>query len=153
MTISNTDTPEILAPTTRRTRPGLTWWQAAAAGAGIATAVNLVVLLVARAADASLVLREPGADHAITVGGVIFSSAVPMVGGILLATALALLWPGFLRVAQFVGGGFGLLSAAGPVLSDTDAGTRVALATMHMVVAVVVVLALEAIRRRRSARV
>jgi hypothetical protein len=133
-------------------RPGLTWWQAAAAGALAATAVNLVVFLIARAAGASLVLRQPGAsDHKITAGGVIFSSVVPMVGGIVLATLAALLWAGLLRVAQVVGGGLGLLTVAGPLTSDTDGVTQISLAAMHIIVAVTVVLALEAIRRRRKA--
>jgi hypothetical protein len=132
--------------------PGLTWWQAAAASAVAATAVNLVILLIARAADASLALRQRGAaNHEIAAGDVIISSAIPMTGGIVLATLLALLWAGFLRLAQVVGGGLALLTVAGPISSDTDRVTQVSLAVMHVVVGVTVVLALEAIRRRRKA--
>lgn len=133
--------------------PGLPWWQAIIAGAVAAATANLAVLAVARLADATLVLREAGgADHPITAAGVIVSSVLPMTAGILLATLLARWWPGVLRLAQVVGGGLGLLTVAGPVTSDTDGATRAALAVMHVVVAVVVVAALEAIRRRRNAQ-
>lgn len=139
------------APTTRPDRPVRSWWRALAAGAVVATAVNLTILLAASLADASLVLRDAGgADHPITVGGVVFSSAVPMIGGIVLAILLARLRPGFLRVAQLVGGALALLTVAGPLTSTTDAVTRSALVVMHVVVGVAVVGTLEAIRRRRS---
>jgi hypothetical protein len=149
-----TSTPTTTTPArdTPARSPGLTWWQATATGAVAATAVNLVILLIAQAADASLVLRQPGAaSHEITAGGVIISSAIPMTAGIVLATLLALLWSGFLRLAQVVGGGLALLTVAGPINSHTDTVTQVALAVMHVVVGVTVVLALEAIRRRRKA--
>lgn len=150
--MTDTNTVTSVSPRqSRRDRFALPWWQAAAAGAVLATAINLVLLLAARAADASLVLREPGAaDHPITAGGVIFSSVVPMTGGILLAALLARWWQGVLRLAQLVGGALALLTAAGPLTSGTDGVTRTTLITMHLVVGVTVVLALEAIRRRRS---
>ena len=148
-----TEMNAVTAVPPRESHPGRLaprWWQAAAAGAALATVINLLILLAARAADASLVLREPGAaDHPITAGGVIFSSVVPMTGGILLATLLARRWPGVLRLAQLVGGGLALLTVAGPLTSGTDGVTRTALVAMHLVVGVTVVLALEAIRRRR----
>jgi hypothetical protein len=152
MTTSNTATD----PSLRRATAGpagLSWWRALAAGAVAATVVNLLILLIARAAGAAMVVPDGGTDHAITVGGVILSSAGPMTGGVLLACLLALLWPGFLRLAQVVGGGLGLLSVVGPVIADTDGGTKTALAAMHLVVSVVVVAVLEAIRRHRAVAV
>lgn len=134
-------------------RSGLAWWQAIAAGVAATTALNLVVLLIARAAGATMVVRQPGAaDQRIDVAGVVLSSVVPLTAGTLLAAGLALWWSGFLRLAQVIGGGVGVVSAAGPLLSDADAATRVALAVMHVVVGVAVVVILEAIRRRRVAR-
>ncbi|MGH4023688.1 MAG: DUF6069 family protein [Pseudonocardiaceae bacterium] len=129
---------------------GLSWWQAIAAAAVGATVVNLLILLVGRAAGASFELVDGAALHAVTFGGVITSSAVPLVIGTVLATLLSVWWPGFLRLAQIVGGGLALVSVAGPLLADTDTATRLALAAMHVVVGVAVVLSLEAIRRRTS---
>lgn len=127
---------------------GLSWWQAIVAAAAGATVVNLLILLIGRAAGASFELIDGAALHAVTVGGVITSSAVPLVIGTVLATLLGLWWPGFLRLAQVVGGGLALASVAGPLMADTDTATRLALAAMHVVVGVAVVLSLEAIRRR-----
>jgi len=132
-------------------RTGLTWWQAIPLGAVLATAVNLVIYAVARAADAELVIREEGAaDHEITAGGVVFSSTVPLLAGTALAVLLALAWRGFLRLAQVLGGGFGILSAAGPLLGAPDTGTKVGLALMHVVVGLAVILTMELIIRKKS---
>lgn len=145
-------------PSTLRTdrttgrRRNLNWWQAIGAGAVAGTVVNLLVLGIARLADASLVIYAPGQPaHPITAGGVIIGSVVPMVGGTLLAVLLSLLWSGFLRVGQIIGGGLALVTVAGPVSGDTDGGTTVALSVMHVVVGVAAVLALEAVRRHRAA--
>jgi hypothetical protein len=150
MTVSDTVTDHAPRPTSRR--PGLPWWQAATAAAGAATAVNLVILLVADLAGASLVLREPGAaDHVVTAAGVVVSSVGPLTAGLAAATLLSRWRLGFLRLAQVVGAGLALLTVAGPLTSGTDGTTAAALATMHVVVGVAVVAALEAVRRRAVA--
>jgi Family of unknown function (DUF6069) len=132
-------------------RSGLAWWQAIPLGAALAAAINLVILAVARAAGAELVIRQEGSpDHAIVAGGVLFSSIVPLVAGTALAVLLALAWRGFLRLAQVLGGGFGILSALGPLLGAPDTGTRVGLALMHVVVGLAVILTMELIIRKKS---
>lgn len=131
-------------------RRGLSWWPAIGAAAVAATAVNLLILLIGRVGGASFELVDGAALHAVTVGGVLTSSVVPLVIGTVLATLLGLWWPGVFRLAQFVGAGLALLTVAGPLMADTDTGTRLALAAMHVVVGVAVVLSLEAIRRRTS---
>ena len=151
MTTSDTRTTMPPAGPVTGRRWALNWWRAIGAGALAGTVVNLIVLAVANLADASLVLYAPGEPaHQITPSGVIFSSVAPMVGGTLLAVLLSLLWAGFLRVGQIVGGGLALATVAGPLTSDTDGGTKTALAVMHVVVGVVTVLALEAVRRHRA---
>ena len=118
----------------------------------LAAAVNLVVYFVARAAGADLVIRQDGAaDHAIAAGDVLFSSAVPLLGGTLLAVLLARAWGSFLRLAQVVGGGLGILSAAGPLLGGSDTGTKIGLAVMHVVVGLTVIGVLETVLRRNRA--
>lgn len=138
--------------TTTGRRRGLNWWQAPLAGALAASAVNLAIWAVARLAGASMEHLEEDGLHTAAVGDVLFMSAVPMVLGIVLAAALALLWRGFIRVAQVVGGGLGIITGIGPLLLDADSPTRVALALMHVVSGVVVVLALEGLHRWATAR-
>ncbi|MGH3903041.1 MAG: DUF6069 family protein [Pseudonocardiaceae bacterium] len=136
----------------RAPRLGLSWWQAIAAAAVAATVVNLLILLIGRAAGASFEYVDGAGLHAVTVSGVITSSAVPLVIGTVLATLLGLWWPGFIRVAQVVGGGLALLTVAGPMMADTGTGTQLALAAMHVIVGVAVVLGLEPIWRWTKAR-
>ena len=132
-------------------RRGLSWWQASAAGAVAAAVGNLVIFLIGLAADASFVVMDRGDLHEVTVGGVIVATVPPLVVGIVLAALLARWWPGVLRLAQVVGGTLALLTVAGPLMADTDGGTRLALALMHVVLGVAVVLSLEALRRRVKA--
>ena len=132
-------------------RQGLSWWQASAAGAVAATVGNLVIFLIGVAADASFVVMDRGDLHEVTVGGVIVATVPPLVVGTVLAALLARWWPGVLRLAQVLGGTLALLTAAGPLMADTDGGTRLALALMHVVLGVAVVLSLEALRRRVKA--
>lgn len=154
MTTSQTTAAQTTAAqTASASRAGrLTWWQALGTAALGATVVNLVVLGIADLAGASLVLADQGAPYPITVGGVIFSSTVPLLVGAGLAVLLALWWPAVIRVAQVVGGGLALLSVAGPVLSQTDGATQFALAVMHVVVGVAVVLGLQAVRNSGTRR-
>ncbi|MGH3949099.1 MAG: DUF6069 family protein [Pseudonocardiaceae bacterium] len=136
----------------RAQRRGLSWWQAIAAAAVAATAGNLLILLAGRAAGASFELVDRGDQHVITAVGVITATVPPLVAGTALAALLGLWWPGFIRVAQVIGGGLALLTVAGPLMTNADTGTRLALALMHLVVGVAVVLSLEALWRRTKAR-
>lgn len=131
----------------RNARTGLVWWQAIALGAIGSSVVNLIVLLVGGWLGASYRYVDAGQTLPITAGGVLFSSTVPLLLGTLLAVALARWRPVFLRIAQVVGGGFAVLSVAGPLMLDTDGTTRSVLAVMHVVAGVAVVAVLEAVRR------
>lgn len=116
-----------------------------------AALVNLAILFAGQMAGASFRYTDAGELHEVTAGGVLGSTAIPLVAGFAAAVLLARFWIGFLRLAQVIGGGLALLTVAGPFLTDTDGGTRVALALMHVVVAAAVVWSLEAVRRRRTA--
>ncbi|WP_093838137.1 DUF6069 family protein [Streptomyces aidingensis] len=129
---------------------GLVWWQAIPAGALAAIAVNLLILLIGTAADASLRLPDGDSVHTVTAGGVVVSSAVPLAAGTGLAVLLSLWRAAFLRIAQITGGALGAASLAGPLSADTDGGTSLALALMHLVATVSAVAALEAVRRHRT---
>ncbi|WP_405594180.1 DUF6069 family protein [Streptomyces sp. NBC_01410] len=130
-------------------RSGLTWWKALVTGAVCAVVVNLIVLAIAKLADASLIIVNGGAEHPIAVGGVIGASVVPLVVGTGAALLLSLWKLVFLRIAQYMGGGLALLSVAGPLSSGADGGTVAALTLMHITLGVTVVTTLELHRRHR----
>lgn len=130
---------------------GLNWWQAIAAGAVAAAVVNVVIFFLGRAGGASFAFLDRGALHEVTAWGVITATVPPLVVGTGLAVLLARWWSWVIRLAQIIGGGLALLTAAGPLMTDADGATRLALALMHVVLAVAVVLTLEAVRRRTRA--
>ncbi|MFC9817206.1 DUF6069 family protein [Streptomyces virginiae] len=138
------------APPVRRS--GFGWWQVLVTGAVGAAVVNLVVFAVAKLAGASLVVMDAGEEHAVTVGGVIGSSVVPLLVGTGAALLLALWKPVFLRIAQYVGSGLALLSVAGPLSADADGGTVAALSLMHITLGVAVFTTLRLHRRHRRHR-
>ena len=128
------------------------WWRALAAGVLGAVAVNLVLHLLAPAAGASLVLLDAGAPHVVTPVDVVVSTVVPLVLGTAAAVLLARWWSPALRVAQVGGAAVALATAAGPLTAVADLPTRLALASMHVVCAVAVVLVLQGVRRGRVAQ-
>lgn len=145
--MSSNAVPTSVPTTAPVRRSGLAWWKALAIGVGGAVAVNLIVLAVAKLAGAPLVIVNGGTEHPITVGGVIGASVVPLVVGTGAAFLLALWKPVFLRIAQYVGGGLALLSAAGPLSSGADGGTVAALSLMHITLGLAVVATLQIHRR------
>lgn len=136
---------------TPRTTTGSTWLRAGALAAGVSVVGNLAVLGVAEVGDASLVVTDAGTAHDIAAGGVVVASLVPVVVGVALVALIALRWLGVVRLAQIVGGAFALLSVAGPLAADTDGGTSIALAAMHVVTGAAFVAGLELARRRLAA--
>ncbi|MDQ4011422.1 MAG: DUF6069 family protein [Actinomycetota bacterium] len=126
----------------------LSWWQAITAGAVAAAVVNLVLFFIGGAAGASFAFVDRGTLHEIGAWEVISATVPPLVVGTGLATLLDRWLSWVIRLAQVIGGGLALLTVAGPLTTDADGATRVALALMHVVLAVAVVVTLEAIRRR-----
>ncbi|MEC4574590.1 DUF6069 family protein [Streptomyces virginiae] len=147
---SGPSVPATAAPPVRRS--GFGRWQVLVAGAVGAAVVNLAVFAVAKLAGASLVVMDAGEEHAVTVGGVIGSSVVPLLVGTGAALLLALWKPVFLRIAQYVGSGLALLSVAGPLSADADGGTVAALSLMHITLGVAVFTTLRLHRRHRRHR-
>ncbi|WP_051806707.1 DUF6069 family protein [Streptomyces sp. NRRL F-2664] len=132
-------------------RSGFGWWKVLVIGAVGAAVANLVVFAVAKLAGASLVVLDAGEEHAVTVGGVVGASVVPLVAGTGAALLLGLWRPVFLRIAQYAGSGLALLSVAGPLSSDADGGTVAALTLMHLTLGVAVFTTLH-LHRHRSRR-
>lgn len=140
-TTMNSDTPRHSgrAPAPPRHRIGL--WGAGAAG--VAVASNLVVWLIGRAADVGFVVPGRGGGSPVEVGApeVTLTTVLPFAAG----TALFALGArsrrsrrAVLTAAVVVAVG----SAAMPLSLDTDAWTRVLLATMHLITGAVFVAAL-----------
>src|SRR5918997_7003217 len=126
----------------------LSRWQVITAGALAAAVVNLVIFFIGGAAGASFAFLDRGNLHEVGTWGVIIATVCPLAVGTGLATLLAHWWSWVTRWAQVIGGGFALLTMAGPLMTDADGATKVALALMHVMVAVAAVVTLEAIRRR-----
>ncbi|MDQ4009537.1 MAG: DUF6069 family protein [Actinomycetota bacterium] len=126
----------------------LSWWQAITAGAVAAAVLNLTIFFIGSATGASFAFLDRGTLHEIDAWGVITATVPPLVAGAGLTTLLARWWSWVIRLAQVIGGGLALLTVAGPLMIDADSTTRVALALMHVVLAVTVVVTLEAIRCR-----
>ncbi|WP_259454028.1 DUF6069 family protein [Streptomyces ginkgonis] len=124
-------------------------WQVVAGSAVLAAIVNLLVLLIGNAADASLVIEMNGEPDTIGATDVIFMSlAAPLIG--LTAVLLLARWqPVFLPAGQILAGAVAVLTAIGPLTMDTDGGTAATLIVMHLSVGVLGVAALEMIRRSR----
>lgn len=127
-----------------------TWHPAViiAAAAGGALVVNLVLWLIGAAAGGSFELTEAGERSDSAPGGVVVMTVIPLVVGLTLATVIALKWRGVIRIAQVIGAVAAVGSIAAPIIEPFDGASTVALSLMHIVLAPVVVIALEAIGRR-----
>jgi Family of unknown function (DUF6069) len=130
--------------------PGMGWWQASALAIAAAVVVNLIVYVVAKAADVSFVVIDKGEPWEVTAGIVAMVTVQALVLGFVVTGLLSLRWPGVIRLGQYVAVVFTVASMVGPVTADTDGGTKVALAVTHVVVGVACVAALEAARRRTA---
>lgn len=145
MTSTERTRADLSVPGRRRT--ALNWWQAALAGAVVATVLNLLIWGVSQIAGVSLAVLESGEEQAVQIGAVAFSSMVPMVAGIVLASVIARWWPGVIRLAQVLGFLFAMGTIGGAFAFAANTATVTVLTLMHLVSGVVVVLALEALRR------
>lgn len=125
----------------------LSRWQAVLFSVLAALAANLVLWLIGLAAGGSFELTEAGETMAVAPGGVVMLTVVPMVVGMGLAALVSLRWVGVVRVAQVVGVIAPLATIAMTISADFDAASTVMLSLMHVVIAGVVFVGLEAMRR------
>lgn len=114
----------------------------------VALAVNLLVYAVGRLAGGGFGFTTPAGPaevDALTVGGF---TVVPLLLGLTLAALLSLRWPRVLLVALVVAPLLALVTVPLMTLpTDLDGPSTVALATCHVVLAVLSVLALLRLRR------
>ncbi|WP_107654019.1 DUF6069 family protein [Nocardia suismassiliense] len=144
MTTTQTIAPALRIPAVNRP-------VAVLGSAVVAVAVNLVVWLIGKAAGGSFEVVDKGVTTYIGGGTVIMSSAVPLLIGMTLAALLSYRWVGVLRVAQVVGSVLAVATIGLTVSAGLDAATTVALSVMHLVLAPVIIVGLEALRRGLTA--
>ncbi|MER7702379.1 DUF6069 family protein [Kitasatospora sp. NPDC097605] len=120
-----------------------------------ALGANLVLWLVGLGFGGSFQFTEAdGSLHTTTAPqGVITMTVLPMSAGLVLAALLAAAGKrrAVLRSAQAVGAGAALATAAKPFTAGFDAPSTIALTGMHIVIAALVVLCLEALACREEA--
>ena len=119
-------------PETTRSR---TVWRAGLAAAGIAAAANLAVFALAHAAGTPFQVRFPAhqATASVAASDVLGAS----LGALAIGTAVTALWLRRLRhglaAAQVTGAVIALLSLVTPLSVHASAGTKTALAAMHLI--------------------
>lgn len=102
-----------------------------------ALAGNLALLAAGRAAGASFAVQdraEKGALLQIGPAAVAVSTLLPLVVGLGVARALTSRWPRTGPALKAVAVVITLVSLGMPLAADTDTGTRLLLAAMHLVV-------------------
>ncbi|WP_194833930.1 DUF6069 family protein [Nocardia sp. XZ_19_369] len=117
----------------------------------VAVAVNLVVWLIGEAAGGSFEVVDKGVTTYVGGSGVIMSSGVPLLIGMTLAALLSYRWVGVLRVAQVVGSVLAVATIGLTVSATFDTASTIALSVMHLVLAPVIIVGLEALRRGLTA--
>ncbi|SNT35326.1 DUF6069 family protein [Rhodococcoides kyotonense] len=127
-------------------------WQAVLLSVIVALVLNLVLWLVGLAAGGSFELTDGGQSMSVAPGGVVILTLVPMVVGMGVAALISLRWLGVVRVAQVVGVIAPLGTIAMTVSADFDTVSTVTLALMHVVIAAVVFVGLEALLRGARAK-
>ncbi|MGH3569268.1 MAG: DUF6069 family protein [Pseudonocardia sp.] len=122
--------------------------QAVVATVVAALLVNLVIWAIGAAAGGSFEFTNVDIRQSAAPGGVVILTVVPLLIGMILAALLSYRWFGAIRVAQVVGPALALLTIVSTLLADFDGASTVALAAMHVAIAPIVVVGLEAMRRR-----
>lgn len=112
-------------------------WRTGALIAGLAVAVNLIVLTVGRAAGADMNVQTARAPSGMTIGIalVVVTTVVPVFVGTLLLVAFHRRGRRGWRFLATAGLIFGVISVIMPVLATATAATTTTLGSMHVVAA------------------
>ncbi|SDH62184.1 DUF6069 family protein [Agrococcus jejuensis] len=103
------------------------------AAAGIATVVNVVLLLVATAAGAAMAVAMGGSTMVVGIAPVIVATILPLAIGAVVAWLLARRWPRTTKVLAWVGLVLAVASTFQPLTAATEPTSGVTLAIMHLV--------------------
>lgn len=110
-----------------------------------AAVVNVAIFLVFRAAGANYEnTRQP---EPVGLPAVLFLTVVPMLIGMITVALLSRRWPGLLTAGRWAGPALALATITMTVVAGFETLSFTALASMHVSVAVAVLLGLNALKR------
>lgn len=101
----------------------------------IAAVVNSIIYLIAKGANATMVVNQGGSQE-IALPMVFASSFFGLVIAGLIASRIGMKFQGFLSKSPMIGLVFGIVTAAAPFTASDDSRTALALATMHIIAGV-----------------
>jgi hypothetical protein len=103
--------------------------------AAIAAIVNSIIFLIAKGADATMVVNQGGSQE-IALPMVLASTLFGLVAAAFIASRIGKKSQGFLSKSPIIGLVFGIVTAAAPFSASDDSKTALALASMHVVAGV-----------------
>jgi hypothetical protein len=103
--------------------------------AAIAAIVNSIIFLIAKGADATMVVNQGGSQE-IALPMVLASTLFGLVAAAFIASRIGKKSQGFLSKSPIIGLLFGIVTAAAPFSASDDSKTALALASMHVVAGV-----------------
>ena len=103
--------------------------------AAVASIVNSIIFLIAKGADATMVVNQGGSQK-IALPMVLVSTLIGLVLAALITGRIGKKSQGFLSKSPIIGLVFGIVTAAAPFSASDDSMTSIALASMHVVAGV-----------------
>ena len=103
--------------------------------AAIAAIANSIIFLIAKGADATMVVNQGGSQE-IALPMVFASTLFGLVVAAFIASRIGMKSQGFLSKSPIIGLMFGIVTAAAPLSASDDSKTALALASMHVVAGV-----------------
>jgi uncharacterized membrane protein len=101
----------------------------------IAAIVNSIIFLIAKGADATMIVNQ-GSSQEIALPMVLASTLFGLVVAAFIASRIGKKSEGFLSKLPIIGLVFGIVTAAAPFFASDDSKTSFALASMHIVAGV-----------------
>jgi hypothetical protein len=102
----------------------------------VAALINSVIFLVAKSADATMIVNQGGARE-IALPMVLGSTIFGLVFAAYIASLIGKKSTGFIAKAPVIGLVFGVVTAIAPFTASDDSKTSIALASMHIVAGVI----------------
>ena len=103
--------------------------------AAIAAILNSIIFLIAKGADATMVVNQGGSQE-IALPMVLASTLFGLVVAAFIVSRIGKKSQGFLSKSPIIGLVFGIVTAAAPFSASDDSKTALALASMHVVAGV-----------------
>jgi flagellar biosynthesis protein FliQ len=101
----------------------------------VAAIVNSIIFLIAKGADATMVVNQGGAQE-IALPMVLASTLFGLIVAAVIANQIGKKSQAFISKSPIIGLVFGVVTAAAPFVASDDSKTALALATMHILAGV-----------------